>query len=265
MSDEGKTNIQWTDYTWNPWVGCNWISAGCDNCYMFSEQRRRNINPEKVRRTTTTFDKPLKKDRQKNYKIEAGSNVFVCSYSDFFHPLADEWRDEAWAIIKQRPDVIFQIVTKRTSDLASRLPADWGDGYPNVWLIVSVENTAMLPRIDKLLDIPAAVRGVSYEPALEYVDFGAYLLQLENSHTNLDWIIVGGESGDNARPFQIDWARKTVKDCKDSGVACFVKQMGSVAMQADEHVLFFDKKGGDIEEWPEELRVQQFPEPWRDK
>lgn len=283
MADMKKTNIQWTDYSWNCWQGCTKVSSGCANCYMFSDKKRYNQNPEKVIRSKDkTFYKPLAKNRNKEYKIESGSKIFVCSWSDFFHPKADEWRDEAWAIIKQRPDVIFQIVTKRTNDLATRLPADWGSGYPNVWLIVSVESTATLPRVEKLLKIPAALHGVSYEPALELVDFSPFLppnvkkiqhdfLKSKEKYVvasgrpskrakpTLSWIIVGGESGDNARPFQHDWARKTINACKDSGIDCFVKQMGSMAMEDNQHILYFHEKGGDPEEWPEDLRVQDFP------
>lgn len=282
MSDADKTNIQWTDFSWNCWQGCHKVSDGCKNCYMYTDKKRYGQTPDVVVRSKdSTFNKPIARhgrgDKKGLYKIKDGSKVFVCSWSDFFHPDADEWRPEAWKIIKERKGVIFQIVTKRTYRMADGLPEDWGDGYDNVWLIVSVENTAMLPRVEKLLQIPAKVRGVSYEPALELVDFKPYLFAEEGEYIairdgsfeedievnpptpRIDWVICGGESGNNARPFQLDWARKVIKDCKEAEVACFVKQLGAMPMKDDEHVFFRHEKGGDSEQWPEEFRVQEYP------
>lgn len=276
MTDEEKSKIQWTDYTWNPWQGCTKVSPGCDNCYMYQEKKRYGQKPAVVVRSADpTFLKPIKKNRAKEWKWPAGSKVFICSWSDFFHPLADEWREEAWEIIRQRPDLIFQIVTKRTHRMKECLPEDWGDGYENVWLMVSVENREMLPRVEKLLDTPAKVRGVSYEPALEFVDFTEYLERDYDAmwkdedtrkvcggeilRDRIDWIICGGESGDNARPFQLGWARQTIRDCKAHDVACFVKQLGATPMSDNEHVFLRHEKGGDPEQWPEDLRVQEYP------
>ncbi len=109
-----QSHIQWTDATWNPWQGCTKISAGCAHCYMFSEMKRYGKEGSVVVRSApATFRLPLKKTRGGAWAIPSGSRVFTCSWSDFFHELADAWRPEAWAIIKQRPDLIFQILTKR--------------------------------------------------------------------------------------------------------------------------------------------------------
>lgn len=140
---------------------------------------------------------------------------------------------------------------------------------PNVWLGVSVEDQATADeRIPLLLRTPAAVRFVSYEPALGPVNLLRYmsvpLAEIDNPGAMLDWVIVGGESGPGARPFDIQWARNTVAQCKAAGVACFVKQVGSVPMERGERWRYEpklkDRKGGDWEEWPEDLRVREFPE-----
>jgi len=282
MSEVQKTAIQWADYTWNPWQGCTHVSPGCENCYMFEEKKRYGQKPEiVVRSKDNTFQKPLKRNRQKEYKIESGARVFTCSWSDWFHPLADKWRQEAWEIIKQRPDVLFIILTKRTHRMADCLPGDWGDGYPNVVLGVSVENQAMLPRVEKLLRTPAAIRAVSYEPALEMVDFSGHMpgQRIDHAqseidarrgikriaaptyweHHGIDWLIIGGESGNGARAFDIEWARKNVIQCREAGVACFVKQLGAVPMDGHTYLKLESEKGGDWNEWPDDLKVREFP------
>jgi protein gp37 len=155
---------------------------------------------------------------------------------------------------------------------------EWQDGRPprNVWLGVSVENQAMADRrIPELLQIPAKVRFVSYEPALEAVDFHLWKsgIQHRDDFTGnpsdptwmdqVTWVIVGGESGPQARPFNIEWARSTIAQCKEAGVACFVKQMGNDIRYGPNNTVppekFHDNKGGDMDEWPEDLRVREWP------
>src|SRR5690606_29613978 len=131
-------------------------SAACDNCYMFAGLNRAGQDPTQVRRTTTVDRMPLGKTREGQVKIRAREKVFTCSYSDWFHEDADPWRPDAWEIIRQRRDVTFQIVTKRIGRAAKCLPPDWGNGWPNVWLIVTVENQEWLEkRVHHLLQIPA--------------------------------------------------------------------------------------------------------------
>ena len=141
---------------------------------------------------------------------------------------------------------------------------------PNVQLLVSVEDQRTADeRIPWVLECPAAVRGVSYEPALGPVDFSPWLTVIPGhpSRPALDWIIVGGESGPGARPFDLAWARSTVEQCKAVGVACFVKQMGARARVthtpglgvADYDLPLADRAGADPAEWPADLRVREFP------
>lgn len=216
--------IEWTEATWNPWMGCTKVSAGCDNCYMFSEQKRYGNNPEVVRRSKTKFSDPLK---WKESKL-----IFTCSWSDWFHKDADPWRDEAWQIIKDTPHHTYQILTKRPGRVFRNLPRDWGEGYPNVWLGTSVENQAAAFRAWRLGDIPARVRFLSCEPLLGHVTFTN--ADGQSALRRINWVIVGGESGASCRPMDIEWARNIRDECID-GTAFFLKQLGG----------FPDKRGHD--------------------
>jgi protein gp37 len=211
-----NTAISWTDHTWNPWQGCNKVSSGCDNCYMFTEREGRwGIKSNVVTRSApTTFNKPLKwKDPAK---------VFTCSWSDFFHVDADKWRDEAWDIIRRTPHLTYQILTKRAHRIHDHLPDDWGEGWDNVWLGVSCEEQrfSYLQRIYHLSCIPAKVRFISAEPLL-----GKVVIPVEYM-SQINWVISGGESGPNARPADINWFRSLRDQCAEHNVAYWHKQNG---------------------------------------
>jgi len=213
MSD--ATIIAWTEHTWNPWRGCDKISPGCAHCYMFTAQRRYGRDPEVVVRTGKWSD-PAKWER-----AAAAENrralVFTCSWSDWFHEDADQWRDEAWAVIRACPHLHFQILTKRHERIAAHLPADWGPGgYGNVWLGVSIENNRYVHRADTLRQIPAVVRFISAEPLLGPLP--------DLSLQGIDWLIVGGESGAGYRPMDVAWVRELRKLAKRSRTAFFFKQ-----------------------------------------
>lgn len=209
-----KTEISWCDATWNPWQGCLKVSPGCKACYMYRDKTRYGQDPKDVHRSApATFNAPL--------KWHEPAKVFTCSWSDFFIEHADPWRDEAWGIIRRTPHLTYQILTKRVENIPDRLPADWGHGYPNVWLGVSIESSKYHYRIVELSDIPAAVRFVSYEPALDIVDFSPAL-----SSRWIDWLISGGESGYDPRPADLNWFRQARDDCKKFKVPYFHKQHG---------------------------------------
>lgn len=204
--------IEWTDNTWNPWQGCLKVSPGCKQCYMYRDQERYGRDPKDVHRSApATFNAPL--------KWHTPAKVFTCSWSDFFIERADAWRDDAWDIIRKTPHLTYQILTKRATDIRDCLPDDWGDGWANVWLGVSVETTEYLWRIEALADIPARVRFVSYEPALGPVDFYTY-------SPVIHWVISGGESGYQPRPANIEWFRAVRDACEKGGTAYFHKQHG---------------------------------------
>lgn len=118
--------------TWNPWHGCTKTSAGCAHCYVYRRDAEFERDASVVHKTAS-FDLPLRKNRQKEYKLQPdGDYVYTCFTSDFFHPDADSWRSEAWAMMKARPDLEFYFVTKRPERFSVGLPADWGSGYENV-------------------------------------------------------------------------------------------------------------------------------------
>lgn len=182
-----------------------------------------------VRSKPPTFNIPL--------KLDSGF-VFTCSWSDFFIPEADAWRDDAWQIIRATPHLTYQILTKRPCNVLDRLPKDWGEGWPNVWLGVTVENTAERDRIEHIRNIPAALRFVSFEPLLG--DMGE--LNLRGIH----WAIIGAESGPDARPCLNEWVREIVRQCEKQRAMTFIKQL---------HIE--GKLSKDPLEWPLDLRLKQ--------
>jgi protein gp37 len=229
------TGIEWTEKTWNPWHGCTKVSAGCDNCYMFRDKLRFGQNPEVVTRSKSTFRAPL--------KWRDPALVFTCSWSDWFHKDADPWRDEAWEIIKATPHLTYQILTKRPGRIARHLPADWGEGYPNVWLGTSVEDQSVDHRIRQLADAPARTRFLSCEPLLGPLDIQEHAIS-----GRIHWVIVGGESGAGYRVMNLDDARFLVDQCRLMQIPLFMKQLGG-----------WPDKQGDPAQWPESLRVRQMP------
>jgi protein gp37 len=253
------TKIAWTEKTWNPWQGCHRVSPGCANCYMYAEKNRYGQDPSTVVRSKPpTFNAPR--------KWAEPALVFTCSWSDFFIEDADAWRAEAWEIIRATPHLTYQILTKRPERIASCLPADWGEGWPNVWLGTTVENAAARSRLLALTSVPAALYFASIEPLIS--DVGNLGLGCADHVGNipLDWVIVGGESGQRARPCDVEWIRSIVAQCQAAGVPVFVKQLGANSGRVDEdghqwlvqHLR--DRKGGDPSEWPEDLRIREFPE-----
>lgn len=240
-----KSAIQWTEATWNPWHGCKKVSEGCKFCYMFRDKERYGQDPTTVIRSKTKFKEPL--------KWKEGKLIFTCSWSDWFIEEADDWRPEAWKIIKDTPQHTYQILTKRPGRIADNLPPDWGFGYPNVWLGVSVENQVHIDRIATLSKIPAEIKFISAEPLLGPLD-----LPIDDL---IDWVIVGGESGNSTgkygyRPCKIEWIKDIIEQGRASALPVFVKQLGTY--QAYEMNLK-DSHGGDWSEWPEILRIRQMP------
>jgi protein gp37 len=174
-----NSGIEWTDHTWNPWYGCHKVSQGCKNCYMFREQKQYGRDPNVVTRSKTTFHNPL------SWKEPA--LVFTCSWSDFFIEEADPWREEVWDIIRKTPQLTYQILTKRPENIMDRLPKDWGNGWPNVWIGVSAEDQKNAnKRIRVLTQIPAKIRFISYEPALSLIDLVRAMPEPEGE----DWDVV---------------------------------------------------------------------------
>ena len=212
------TAITWATATWNPWMGCHKVSKACAHCYIYRDMAHYGRNPNTVvRAAPATFGNPLKWTQ--NGKVAPGARIFTCSWSDFFIAEADPWRAEAWTIIRQTPQFWYLVLTKRIERVAECLSPDWGNGYPNVALGVTVENERHLGRVEALAQIPAVVKFTSEEPSLGPV-------ALDELNRGLHWRITGGESGAGCRTSEIDSFRLTRDECARYGVAYFHKQNG---------------------------------------
>lgn len=237
------TDISWTKHTFNAVWGCTKVSEGCRNCYAETLAKRWGFDvwgPDKERRIFG--DKHWAEPLKWNTEAEGSkSKVFCESMGDVFedHPTSIAQLPRLWALIKATPNLDWQLLTKRPERIAQSLPADWGSGYQNVWLGTSVEDQAAADeRIPHLQQTVAAVRFLSCEPLLGPITFrpkardeedmvrmtlagqGEEPLMLAKIH----WVIVGGESGPNWRPMDLDWARGIRDQCRAAGVAFFFKQ-----------------------------------------
>lgn len=239
--------------------------------------------------------------------------IFVISMSDLFHEsIPDEWIESIFAVMLRARRHTFQVLTKRPARMLDFMNRNSTGGrllhlagelnhkgvdeesgeWPrkNIWLGVSVEDQKTADeRIPLLLQTPAAVRWISAEPLLGPIDLESLtglvgekyqvlnpiLCSGDSNRPAIDWVVVGGESGAGARPFDLAWARSIVQQCKAAGVAVFVKQLGSKAESIPDRISYrgsktpkpdgfyrhlSNSKGGDINEWPEDLRVREYPE-----
>lgn len=155
-------------------------------------------------------------------KARKYASVWICSYSDFFLPEADKWRDDAWAQIRGTPNLIWQITSKRVDLIRDRLPADWGKGYPNVWLGTSVELKKYLPRMDTLRKIPCVLRWVDFAPTLEDL-----MPELRKHIKGFSWVCGGGEIGCGIvkpRKWDPQWTIKIKDLCLKKGISFFYRQ-----------------------------------------
>lgn len=324
-----KTSIEWTDKSSNPlrayhvetgkrgWF-CVHVSPGCANCYAEGMNLWVGNGLEYSAQNTKLVRFEMDVEELRSWqRLKAGTKVFPFDMTDLFQDgVPDALIDQAFAAMGTSP-ATFQVLTKRAARLRSYVP-EWyrrtqSKLLPNVWLGVSVEDQQRADeRIPLLLQTPAAVRFVSYEPALGPVDFDLFLPcrkcrgrgwyskrpfqtplpdrtpcedclvraakagavippgHYAKAFANLDWVIVGGE-GRGSRPFDLAWARSVVAQCKVAGVACFVKQLGSDPVVRDGAsapgyppgtpvpLKLKHKKGGDIDEFPADLRVREFP------
>jgi protein gp37 len=213
-----KSHIEWTEATWNPVTGCTKISAGCKNCY--AERLSMRLQLMGNERYQNGFRLTLHKDvvdLPRSWR--SGRMIFVNSMSDLFHrdvPL--EFIQGVFRTMRECPQHVFQILTKRNERL--RKLATQIDWPPNVWIGVSVENAAVLSRIDDLRIVPAAVRFLSCEPLIGSLAG----IDLRGIH----WVIVGGESGPHARTMNIQWVREIFRECRKQKVPFFFKQWGGV-------------------------------------
>ena len=216
---------------WEPWTGCYAASDGCKYCYYYGPYSKRFGQNTIVK--TEEFDKPLRSvymPRKKitKYVIEGGKTVATCFATDFFLPEADDWRGEAWNIMRQRPDLQFLFFTKRIDRFFTSLPDDWGVGYENVTIGCTVENQEMADyRMPLFLSYPIRYRIVGCSPLLSPIDLRPYLWGVES-------VTVGGESGREARICDYDWVLDLRAQCTEANVGFLFKCTGSRFRMGDE-------------------------------
>ncbi len=221
------SKIEWTDHTFNPWIGCQKVSPGCDHCYAEALNSRYKWNggewgPHAQRKRTS--DANWRKPIQWNATAKAEDTryrVFCASLADVFDNKAPTGaRGDLFDLIRQTPMLDWLMLTKRPENITKMLPDDWGNGYPNVWLGTTAEDQAYYDRRWQVLrKIPAKLRFISYEPALGLLNIAGHW-----GHRP-DWIICGGESGANARYMEPQWAYNLRDQCQRLRVAFFMKQM----------------------------------------
>lgn len=212
------TKIEWTESTWNPLTGCDKISAGCKNCYAeVMSMRLLAMGNKKYR---NGFKLTLHPDvLNEPYSWKRPRMIFVNSMSDLFHKdVPVEYIQSILQVIKDNPHHVFQILTKRADILRYYDSEGWLDWPHNLWMGVTVENMDVVNRIDNLRNTGARVKFLSCEPLLSELP----LLNLKN----IDWVIVGGESGRTPRPIKEEWVVDIKEQCIQAGIAFYFKQWG---------------------------------------
>jgi protein gp37 len=230
------TEISWTDATFNPWIGCQHVSPGCDHCYAEAQNSFRKWtaggawgpHAERRRTSAATWQKPRLWNAEAVAFARAQGRrrrVFCASLADVFDNQApNTWRADLFRLIRDTPELDWQLLTKRPQNIVRMLPTDWGEGYPNAWLGITAEDAEHFRmRWPVLARIPAAVYFVSYEPAI--APLGA--IDIGRANCLPDWIICGGESGGRARLMHPTWARHVRDQCRALDIAFFHKQWGT--------------------------------------
>jgi len=253
-----KTGISWTDHTFNAWIGCAKVSQGCILCYAETQNKRYNWTgggwgpgAPRQRTSAANWKKPLEWAR-KARADGVTRRVFCASLADVFDAeVAQEWRIDLWNLIENTGytgGLEWLILTKRPENIKSMLPNHWLN-YPPGFVrlgLTGEDHPNFVKRIHELLNVWPGNNFVSYEPAIGPIDLYRAGLQVWDDPIN--WLICGGESGAGCRPFDPEWARKVMHQCKADGIPFFMKQLGG-----------HPNKRHDPAEWPEDLRVQEVP------
>ncbi|MDR0292013.1 MAG: phage Gp37/Gp68 family protein [Elusimicrobium sp.] len=206
---------------WNPWHGCVKLSAGCKNCYVYSIDAAHGKNGREIKKNSS-FYLPVRRDRGRSYKLPPGETVYTCFTSDFFLEEADEWRKEAWSVIRARPDLHFFIITKRIDRFYVNLPQDWGGGYDNVTISCTVENQDRADyRLPIYKQLPIKHKLIICAPLLGFINLKPYLGPW------LEEVSAGGESGKNARICDYRWVLDLRAQCAAADVPFKFYQTGS--------------------------------------
>lgn len=218
---------------WNLWHGCTKVSAGCLHCYMYRRDEAVGKDPSVVQKTDQ-FDLPvriLRSGKNKGrYKVPAGSQIYTCFSSDFFHPAADSWRADAWEMMKEREDCTFFLITKRPERIGEHLPVDWGSTYEHVTIAVTCENQQMADlRLPIYLSLPLFHHAVMVEPMLGPVDLNPYIREYRRADGTpvIRKVSVGGESGEEARVCDYAWVTKLHQQCLEHDISFYYHQTGA--------------------------------------
>ena len=241
-----KTGIQWCDSTWNPVLGCTPISEGCKHCWASALVTRfPSLNGGKPFSEVRFYPERLSQPA----KWKKPRRIFVGGMTDLFHEqIPNDWRDQIF-IAMLKYDHTYLILTKRAANMRGYIyrllsPALTEQRLGNIWLGVTVDSDAALGRLTHLGGTPAIVRWISVEPMLSPLRVISQRLR-EN---NINWVVIGCESGPGRRPMKLEWAEALVEECREAGIACFVKQI-----EIDGRVVH------DIERFPKSLQVREWP------
>lgn len=288
-----KTGIAWTDATWNPLRGCTKVSAGCKNCYAMGVALRfsgpgqpyeglaHSVGGKaewtnKIMLVSEHLNDPVKWTKPRK--------VFVNSMSDLFHKdVPFSYVDKVFEVMKTVDRHIYQVLTKRPERMLEYVKnRNYVDPFKHIWLGTSVEDQASADtRMPIVTQIPNCfTRWVSYEPAIGPVDWSPWLSLTRRDtgeqewtyDSQFEWMVVGGESGKEARPFDLEWMRSTIQQCQEWNIPVFCKQLGEKAFQKVTRLMGFverettprpyytqSRKGDDPSEWPEDLQVREYP------
>ena len=205
---------------WNPWRGCHKYSEGCKFCYIHKGDAKRGVDTNQIVKLSG-FNAPIAKDKKGEYKMKSGQTVYLCFSTDFLIEEADEWREECWRMIKERPDLMFLFLTKRIERFMECIPKDWNDGYNNVTVGCTVENQDRADfRLSQFLHLPIKHKNIICQPLIQSLDIEKYL-------DSIELVVVGGESDKNARPLEYDWVKSIRQQCINKKVHFEFRQCGT--------------------------------------
>lgn len=206
---------------WNLWHGCHKYSEGCKFCYVHRGDERYGRDQSIIYKTKQ-FDLPIQKNKKGDYKIPSGEQIYLCFTSDFLLEEADEWRKEAWKMIEERTDLHFLFITKRIERFFVSLPENWGKGYNHVTVCCTCENQKQVDlRLPIFKSLPIKHKVFIHEPLLEKIYILPYL------DDSIEQVVVGGESGIEARICDFDWINSIRDQCLSKNVSFHFKQTGS--------------------------------------
>ncbi|WP_440767596.1 DUF5131 family protein [Natronorubrum sp. DTA7] len=241
-----ESNIAWTDSTWNPTHGCSKVSAGCDSCYAERISRQYGHTDDEWILENADANVTMHPEKlEEPYALDEPSRIFVNSMSDLFHSqITDEFIRDVFAVMRNCPHHVFQILTKRPGR-AAHMTLEWPE---NVWMGTSVEDKRVAERIDLLRDCDAHTLFLSFEPLIGPVgdvDLSGY-----------DWAIIGGESGPDYRDMEHEWARNLLEQCRDQDVRYYFKQSSGSQPETGTRLTVKNERFGVFEQ----RRIRELPD-----